>query len=317
MDMVAPAIDSAPLPSDDVDEQAAIEPGQITVIFNPTAGSRRHRKLRAALHALAELGLTATVVETKGPGDAERIARHAAKTDRGIVVVAGGDGTINEAVNGLLSVQGPIPPLAIIPLGTANVLALEIGLSTDPRAAARAIAGNKRLTVRPGCINGRNFVMMVGIGFDGAVVAGVSTKWKRRIGRGIYAVRTFVEAWRYPFPKLRGTIDGVAFAARWVVVCRGRHYGGPFVVAPEASLALPRLSVCLLPGSGPWSVLRYGIALISGRMPWLSDIVVKCGQTVTVEAEGDLPIQGDGDIVARLPVEISLSERPIELIVPA
>ncbi len=103
--------------------------------------------------------------------------------------------------------------------------------------------------------------MMIGVGFDGAVVASVSTKWKRRIGRGIYAVRTVVEAWRYPFPTLRGTIDGRGFTARWVVVCRGRHYGGPFVVAPEASLAIPRLSVCLLPGGGPWSVLRYGVAL--------------------------------------------------------
>lgn len=316
MDMAAPAIEPALIHSDDVDAQAAIETGQITVIFNPTAGRRRHRRLRTALRSLAELGLTATVVETRGPGDAERIARHAAVTERGMVVVAGGDGTINEAVNGLLSVPGPLPPLAIIPLGTANVLALEIGLGTDMRAAARAIAGNKRLSVRPGRINGRHFVMMVGIGFDGAVVAGVSTKWKRRIGRGIYAVRTFVEAWRYGFPTLSGTVDGWAFNARWVVVCRGRHYGGPFVVAPEASLAIPRLSVCLLPGGGPWSVLRYGIALITGRMPWLADITFRSAQTVQVNADGDLPIQGDGDIVARLPVEIGLSERPIELIVP-
>jgi YegS/Rv2252/BmrU family lipid kinase len=316
MDMAAPPIEPAPIHADDVDAQAAVEPGQITVIFNPTAGRRRHRRLRHTLRALVELGFTATVIETSGPGDAERIARHAAATERGILVVAGGDGTINEAVNGLLSAPGPLPPLAIIPLGTANVLAQEIGLRSDPYAAARAIAAGRRLAIRPGRVNGRHFLMMIGIGFDGAVVAGVSTKWKRRLGRVAYAIRTVVEAWRYPFPLLRGTVDGRGFEARWVVVCRGRHYGGPFVVAPEADLAVPRLSVCLLPGGGPWNVLRYGAALLTGGMARLSDIAISAGQSVTVEAADDLPIQGDGDIVARLPVQIDIADRAITLILP-
>ncbi len=315
MDMVAPAVEPSDTHSD-VDAKTPLGPGQITVIFNPTAGNRRRRRLKAALRALAELGFTATVVETRGPGDAERIARHAAVTDRSIVVVAGGDGTINEAVNGLLSAPGPLPPIAIIPLGTANVLAQEIGLSTDPRAAARAIAAGRRLSFRPGCVNGRHFVMMVGVGFDGAVVAGVSTVWKRRIGRLAYAVRTGIEAFRYPFPLLHGTVDGRPFASRWAVVCRGRHYGGPFVVAPQASLAEARLTVCLLPGGGPWQVLRYGIAMLTGRLPLLADLVVESGTAMRIEAEGDLPIQGDGDIVARLPIEVGIAERTIDLIVP-
>jgi YegS/Rv2252/BmrU family lipid kinase len=315
MDMASPTVDSSDLHGD-VDPKTPLGPGQITIIFNPTAGRRRRRKLDAALRALAELGFTATVIETSGPGDAERIARHAAMTDRSIVVVAGGDGTINEAVNGLLSAPGPLPPLAIIPLGTANVLAQEIGLGTDPRAAARAIAGGRRLSFQPGRVNGRHFVLMVGAGFDGAVVAGVSTLWKRRIGRLAYAVRTTIEAFAYPFPLLNGSVDGRPFAARWAVVCRGRHYGGPFVVAPSANLAQPRLTVCLLPGGGPWAVLRYGIAMLTGTLPKLSDLTVETGTVMRIETGGDLPVQGDGDIVARLPIEIGIADRTIDLIVP-
>lgn len=318
MDLAASAIDQLPTDPDPsavvpiVDE--APEPGQITVIFNPTAGRRRHRRLRATLRALAEFGLTASVIETRGPGDAERIARHAAATDRGIVVVAGGDGTINEAVNGLLSAPDPLPSLAVIPLGTANVLAQEIGLGTAPRAVARAIADGHRLSVRPGRVNGRHFLMMIGIGFDGCIVESVDTVWKRRVGRLAYAMQTVIEAWRYPFPLLRGTLDGRAFAARWVVVCRGRHYGGPFVAAPDASLAEAKLTVCLLPGRGPWHVMRYGLALLTGRMSRLSDATFENASAVHVT--GDVPVQGDGDIVARLPVEIGLADRAIDLIVP-
>jgi diacylglycerol kinase (ATP) len=322
MDM-APALESSDESSEvhsDVDVKTGVGPGQITVIFNPTAGSRRRRRLDAALGALAEFGLVATVVETHGPGDAERIARHAAVTERSVIVVAGGDGTINEAVNGLISAPGPLPPIAIIPLGTANVLAQEIGLGTDPRAAAKAIAEGHRLSFHPGRVNGRHFVLMVGAGFDGAVVEGVSTVWKRRIGRLAYGIRTFIEAFRYPFPMLEGSVDGRPFAARWAVVCRGRHYGGPFVVAPQASLAEPRLTVCLLPGGGPWHVLRYGIAMLTGALPRLADLRVESGTAMRIETVGgqpsNLPVQGDGDIVARLPIEIGIADRTIDLIVP-
>jgi len=311
MDLVAPAHDAL-----DLDSKTAIEPSHITVIFNPTAGRRRHKRLRATLHALAELGLDCTVIETRGPGEAERIARYAAPVDRSILVVAGGDGTINEAVNGLLSAAGPLPPLAIIPLGTANVLAHEIGLAVDPMTVARTIAAARRLRVRPGRINGRHFLMMVGAGFDGAVVATVDPAWKRRVGRLAYATRTMVESWTYPFPMMEGTIDGKKFAARWIVVCRGRHYGGPFVAAPDAHLANPILTVCLLQRGGSWNVLRYGAALLTGRMGMLSDVTIETGNVVTIEASDLSPVQGDGDIIARLPVLIDMAEREIDLIVP-
>jgi diacylglycerol kinase family enzyme len=311
MNLVAAAIDHP-----DTDSKAAIEPSRITVIFNPTAGRRRHGRLRASLHALAEMGLAATVIETRGPGEAERIARHAAAVDRSILVVAGGDGTINEAVNGLLSAQGPLPPLALIPLGTANVLAHEIGLGLDPAGIARTIGEAKRIRVRPGVVNGRHFLMMVGAGFDGAVVASVDPLWKRRVGRAAYIARTLVESFRYPFPMITGAVDGRSFESRWVVVCRGRHYGGPFIAAPNADLTAPRLTVCLLPGGGPWHVMRYGAALLTGRIAKLSDATVVTGTAVRIDGPAQLPVQGDGDLVARMPIEIGLAEREIELIVP-
>jgi YegS/Rv2252/BmrU family lipid kinase len=233
-----------------------------------------------------------------------------------VVVAAGGDGTINEVANGLANAPGSVPPLAIIPLGTANVLAQEIGLRGNPRAIARAIAGRARMTVHLGEANGRYFVMMAGVGFDAHVVANVDLTLKRRTGKIAYVVETLVQGLRYGFPRCRVTIDGQTHDACSVVVCNGRHYGGPFVAAPKASLAEPAFEVCLLQKGGYRHVLRYAAALVMGRLSSLPDVQILTGRTLRIEGEAGLPVQGDGDIIATLPVDISVAERTLELVVP-
>ncbi|MBV8457894.1 MAG: acylglycerol kinase family protein, partial [Acetobacteraceae bacterium] len=101
---------------------------RLQVIYNPIAGQRHGERLRKTFRALARSGASLAVTETKSPGDAERAAASACHGDTDVLIVAGGDGTINEVVNGLMAAPGQIPPMAIIPLGTANVLAQEIGL---------------------------------------------------------------------------------------------------------------------------------------------------------------------------------------------
>src|SRR5271170_6408643 len=99
---------------------------RLRVIYNPIAGQRHGARLRKTFRALAGSGASLSVIETKGPGDAERAAASASRADTDILIVAGGDGTINEVVNGLMATPGPVPAMAILPLGTANVLAQEI-----------------------------------------------------------------------------------------------------------------------------------------------------------------------------------------------
>ncbi len=289
---------------------------RLSVIYNPVAGLRHGRRFRATLRALRELGYSIDVTETARPGDAEAAARAHASMGGGPLAAAGGDGTINEVVNGLMRVATP-PPLALIPLGTANVLAHEIGLATNPRQIAKAIAAGRPKSVRPGRINGRYFMMMAGAGFDAEVVARVDPALKRRTGKLAYVLATLAEARRYPFPLCEGSIDGRPFAARWIVVCHGRHYGGSYVVAPEADLADRRLVACLLPGAGMGQVLRYGFALTTGRFPRLADLTFESGTRIRIDGPAGLCVQGDGDIVARLPAEITLADRELELIVPA
>src|SRR5215470_7319641 len=305
--MSATVLDGAPLRRD------------LLVIFNPTAGWWRGRRLRATLARLERRGCRVILKRTGARGDAEAFARAAgasAAAPVDLVVAAGGDGTINEVVNGLAQDEGPRLPLALLPIGTANVLANEIGLATDPAAIAREIADGRARPIALGRANGRCFTMMAGVGFDAHVVAGLDRRLKRLLGKGAYVVESLRQLGRFGFPRYRVTVDGIAYEAASVIVSRGRFYGGRFICAPEAGLETTALHVCLFDRSGRGAVLRYALALMLGILPRLSDYRVVPGREVLIEGpEGD-PVQGDGDIIARLPVRIDLDPTALSLVVP-
>jgi YegS/Rv2252/BmrU family lipid kinase len=288
---------------------------RLLVIYNPIAGQRHGVRLRRTFRALERAGASLTVIETQRPGDAERAAAKASRRDAEILIAAGGDGTINEVVNGLMAARGPVPPLGIIPLGTANVLAQEIGLKLAGKKIASAILGGRRVNIYPGRANGRYFLMMGGVGFDAEVVAHVDPALKRRAGPLAYLAEALNQSRRYRFETCGGEIDGTPFEARWVVVCNGRHYGGPFVAAPSARLTEPGFSVCLLDGAR-FDIARYGMALVLGRLKNQPDVRIVPAHRVRVDSPVGCKVQGDGDIIASLPVEIVAADRPIELVVP-
>ncbi len=290
-------------------------PPRLLVIFNPAAG--RGAVLAACLEALSARGCLLHVVATQAPGDAERIARAADPASFDAVIAAGGDGTVHEIVNGLVGkAGGKSLPLGLIPLGTANVLAAEIGLATAPGRVAETIAGGHRRSVHLGRAGGVRFLLMAGAGFDADVVAGVDLALKRRVGKLAYVWRTLTGAFSYPFPPLTARLDGVAHAAFGVIVCRARHYGGGFVAAPAARLDAGTVQVCLLKKPGAINVIRYAAALMTGRLAALADVEIVTARTVAIEGPPGAPVQVDGDIRARLPLTIDQAPETIELIVP-
>src|SRR5262245_61827123 len=290
---------------------------RMTVVFNPTAGGRRRARLNQTLKLLRDSGCEVAVQATAARGDAETIAREfgGQPQPRDLLVVAGGDGTINEAVNGLLS-GGGASPLALVPLGTANVLANEIGLVTAPAAVARTIAGGTAVHAYVGIANGRCFTAMAGAGFDAHVVAHVSLRLKRLLGKGAYVLESLRQLWRFSFPRYRVTVDGQSYDAASVIVAKGHYYGGRYVCAPDARLDQPEFHVCLFQRSGRWHAIRYALALVFGRLPRLADFRVVRGRAVTIDGPAGDPLQGDGDIIAHLPARIAIAPQPLHLIVP-
>lgn len=303
----------------------------LLLVVNPTAGRRRRGMVEAVLGRVRAEGWTVDVVETAMAGDARRLGETCDGSRYRVIAVAGGDGTINEVVNGLAGRVEPVPSLAIVPLGTANVLAHELGLGFSASSVARAITGGRELSMRPGAVDGpgpggkrvrRYFLLMAGAGFDANVVAGVSSSLKRRWGRGAYVWRAMVEAWRYRKVRYAVEIDGATYHAASVIVTRARLYAGRYVVAPKASLGDPLLHVCLFERWGRMHTLRFGAALLLGRLPRTPGYRVVSGQKVRVsaltddDADGHRPVQVDGDDALALPVSIGLADGFVRLLRP-
>lgn len=287
---------------------------RLLVIYNPIAGRRRRRFLSRVLEALERRGLSVRLEPTKKRGDAEALARGARDSGADRLVVAGGDGTINEALNGL---EGPTPPLAIVPLGTANVLAHELGLGRRAASVAAAIAEGRPRDVTLGLVNGRRFSMMAGVGFDAHVVRDVDSKLKRAIGKGAYALETLRQLLVFAPRFYDVTIDGAAHRAASVIVCNGHYYGGKFVAAPAARLDAPDFQVVLFGRAGRWATLRYAAALALGRLSKLQDVTILPARTVEIAGPTGEPVQADGDIVAHLPARFDAIPDAARLVGPA
>jgi diacylglycerol kinase (ATP) len=294
----------------------AAPPRRVLVIYNPAAGKARVKRLAEIVARLRALGCVVTERRTTQQGDAERFARETSTDDYDVIAAAGGDGTVNEVVNGLVEVADP-PRLAVIPLGTANVLALEIGLDPkDGERIAATIAFGPARTVHLGLANGRHFLLMAGAGLDAHVVEGINIALKRHTGKLAYVVESLRQAFGYDFPTLQIRANGETYDCRMAVACKGRFYGGPFIAAPEARLENPKLEVCILPMAGVSGAVRYGMALPMNRLSELPEVRVISADSITILGPRGAPLQGDGDIVARLPAEISIARETVELVVP-
>ena len=193
--------------------------------------------------------------------------------------MAGGDGTINEAVNGL---AGARLPLAIVPLGTANVLAAEIGLPTDPRSVARTIALGRPRPISVGVANGRRFLLMAGTGFDAHVVQHVDLALKRRIGKAAYGISILRQLLALRLSRIRRDDRGQTCKAASVLVANAHYYGGRFVCAPAADLRTPTLEVCLFERRGRLSVIGYALAMFTGRLPKLNSYRIVSADKVQI-----------------------------------
>jgi diacylglycerol kinase family enzyme len=287
------------------------------IVFNPAAGARRRQRLARALAALAPSGLAVRVAETLHPGHATALARDAAGGGTRLVVAAGGDGTIAEVAAGL---AGTPCCLGILPFGTANVLAWELGLPPRPEAAARVLAEGRAAVLRPGIARhadgtARLFVQMVGAGFDAAVVANLSLALKRRIGRGAYVAQGVRELVRYPFPAFTAELDGVPETVVSAIVSKGRLYAGRHLLAPAAVPGEAGFQVALFRGGGPWRAALYGAALPLDLLPRLPGVELRRALRVRLLG-GAVPVQADGDPAGVLPVEIEDAPGPIHVMLP-
>ncbi len=289
------------------------ETGSVLIMANPTSGGYRAETLEKVRRRLEELGCRTELRLTRHAGEIGETCADPSLNVR-TFVVAGGDGSINEALTGFQ--HHPFPPqLAVIPFGTANVLALELGLPRRPEAIAEMIARQKTQPLHAGLANGRPFVLMASTGFDAEVVHGVPLALKRKLGKLAYVITALkIGLTRKGIP-LSIELDGEKHHGKFAVASNARHYGGPFVICPSGATD-PGMHMLILEKDDPWSSFRYGIALLLGRIGKAKGATVKAFKTARISSPSPVAAQIDGDPFGATPINISKTEKTVPILVP-
>jgi len=291
-----------------------------TLISNPKTGryNSRRRSIQDVASRLESLGVAVDLQLTSGPGAATEIAARAARNGSSDVIVAGGDGTINEAIQGL---AGTDARLAIIPRGTGNVLARELGLPLDEESALTVVAKGKPRKIYLGLVidettnQSRHFVLMAGIGLDASVVGGVQPSLKKRIGRGAFWVSGLSHLANWNPQPFTLEINGDKYQATFAAVGKAPRYGGDLAITPGARLDQPEFEVCIIETTSRVRYLQLLSHAMRNGMP-RDKPEVRFVNAVKVRAYGNAQVQIDGELLGALPMRFEIAPHSLEVIVP-
>ena len=281
----------------------------IILISNPVAKKTSERRIEEASHFLRSKGYGVKIVSTKHKGDAENLAREAIKDLPSLIIAAGGDGTFNEVINGI---AGSKIPMAILPSGTTNVLAKELGIPENVKSALEIAVGRTPKTISLGKITithhsslvTRYFILMAGVGFDGEAVFGINETIKKISGKGAYIYSGIKTLFRFNPDELILNIDGKTFSGYSVIIGNASKYGGHFKVAPDARLTDPVLYTCLFKRKNPLNIVRYVFGVLTGSHLRFKD--VECLKAKSIEITGNAHIQIDGDYFGMTPATVEI-----------
>jgi diacylglycerol kinase (ATP) len=297
------------------------------LICNPTAGSSSSRlkaRAREAVAILREGGIEATVAFTSGSGDGKKLAQAAVNAGRELIIVCGGDGTINEVINGM----GPAKvPLAILPAGTANIVGREVGLPTAIQQAARELPGWRPCRIAlgratwgaPESPHQRYFIAVAGIGFDAHIISKLDFTSKLRLGVVAYGWEALRQVFRYDFPRFQCTLNGLSVSPTFAVVQRSLHYAGWLRLARSHGLHQSQLACCFFSSRCRVRYFLYALAVLTRMHHRLRDVRLLQGDPVVCIKQGKGPpihFEVDGELAGQIPVTFEVVPDALTLLAP-
>lgn len=289
----------------------------VVLIANPIAQRASEHKIQRAIKLLRSAGYEVCLYLTEKKGDAEDYARKASGNGASFIIAAGGDGTFNEVMNGLVNTA---TKMAILPMGTTNVLAKELSVPEDVGGAIyRALNGDvhavslgKISVTHHSSLITRHFSLMAGIGFDGEAVQSVNETLKRYSGKGAYILSGLKTLLRYCPEELRFIINGKTYSGYSAIIGKASKYGGYFKITPDAALHDPHLYLYIMHGGKRRDILRYFYGLLMGSHLKLKDVTYRRADSIRVE--GTAHIQVDGDYLGTTPAMITVVPGALRLI---
>jgi len=295
------------------------------LIVNPVSGiGSANREVEKVVRFFRKRGHEIVVRRTERPGHAELLAREGALGDYDVIVVGGGDGTINEALNGM---RGSGKPLAVIPWGTGNVFATEMRFPRGVTNVCKMILKGESELLDVGAYGDRLFLLMVGVGFDAYSLKQLEGQGlKRRLGVVAYAVAALRAFARYRFPRIEVELDGGrSDSGSFVLVSNTSRYGDFFSFTPTATPLDGQLDVFVFQETGRWAmivlVLRYLARFIADPNLAAPPLGLQRSRTyrakrVGLSSDGKVFTQIDGELGAALPIDIEVEPRTVRLVLP-
>lgn len=275
------------------------------LIVNPAAGRTSKKSINFALDFLRKNGFDISLFQTEKKFGATEISKSCLKDNFETIIVAGGDGTINEAIQPLIFSERRI---GILPFGTANVLARELGIPLSLKKALKLLVEGKEKKVSAGEVTfltkgeRRYFLLMAGVGFDAEVVFSNNETIKKNFGRFSYLLTAIKTLFNFSQEKLDFTVEGEQFTGYSALISNSSHYGGNFKIAKAASIFEPELHLIIIEHNSTFDILRVAISALFKSHPAFEGLQFRIAKKI--EIKGEAKIQLDGDFAGTSPCTI-------------
>ncbi len=284
------------------------------IIRDPRASRYGRYIFNTTLESLCETGSHVESVSVKRREDGARLAREAMQSGAfDAIVGAGGERMIHNVAAGLV---GSATPLGIIPTGTGNVFANELGYSFAPFALARTLQAGSVEHIPVGQVNGEVFLSLVSVGYDAEAVRHFTAENPRFLGRASYILPVLRALAGRPSRPLVVETESGRYRAHWVIISRTKRYAGELLLTPEAGLAKPGMHVIRFAGAGRIKRLRQLSALVTGQLSRDPHVSIEAAQSVTITGDPQCAVQIDGQFKGELPLEIGLHPERLGVVMP-
>lgn len=286
------------------------------IVLNPRAGNAEDISgVHAAMHAWQQLGWQVELTPTEYAGHAVNLAREAAEQHYDLVVAAGGDGTVNEIVNGIAHTR---TALAVLPVGTGNVWVRELKLPLRPLEAATSLGAGHIVNLDLGMAGDRYFLLMAGVGFDAAVTRAVDPAAKRKLGLLAYIVQALLTAREVHGTRARINIDGRMIKGRvlMVVIGNSKLYGGFLQITHHANLTDGLLDVAVIKGQDVRSAPLHILSILLRRYNLNPDMDYYRAREIQISSAMPLEVHVDGDPIGSTPMTFRVARGALRALVP-
>ena len=282
---------------------------KIAIIYNPNAGSAKIKKLLKIKERLS-LKSSVTIYDTQKPGDATSIAKRECK-NFDIIVAAGGDGTINEVINGIdINTK-----LGIIPLGTANILAIEAGIKNDIKSICKSIEKGVTKKIYISNINNKKFFLMAGIGYDGDIVHKMKPSLKKIFGKAMFGFLGLLEFFKLKKYNIKVETESETAFGNWVLITNSKYYAGPYKITKSTSIFNDNIVCYVFNDLSRLGFLYYiFLILFYGDLSRSKKVTKIISKNIKISSKEKINVQCDGEKYGNLPIEINFSSESVNLL---